>query len=93
MGSLTTHPFHFLTVERKPNNIFIVKLHRGDQNKLTAPFCQEIIKAFHLIQREIPAGEGGAVVTTGSNSKYWCTGIELDDPDPWLSCDGFYPVR
>lgn len=93
MDFLATYAFQNLTVERNENNVFIITLRRGNENKLTAPFCQEIIKAFHLIHREIPSGEGGAVITTGSNHKFWCTGIELDDPDPWLSCDGFYPVR
>lgn len=81
MASLATHSFQDLTVERRRNNVFIITLHRGDENKLTGPFYQEIMKAFHLIHR--------AVVTRGSNEKFWCTGIELEDEDPWLSSDGF----
>lgn len=92
MTSLDTYSFKDLTVERRPSNVFIITLHRGDENKLTASFCQEIIKSFHLIHRAIQAGQGGAVITKGSNEKFWCTGIELEDSDPWLSCDGFYPV-
>jgi Delta3-Delta2-enoyl-CoA isomerase len=93
MSSFSSASFQFLTVERLPDNIFVITLGRENENKLTAPFCQEIIKAFQLIHRKINAGEGGAVITRGNNNKFWCTGIELEDPDPWLSCDGFYPVR
>lgn len=92
MAPVASQTFQDLTVERRSGNIYIITLRRGDENKLTAPFCQEIIRAFHSIQREIGSGESGAVITTGSNTKFWCTGVELDDPDPWMSCDGFYPV-
>lgn len=92
MTSVTSYPFKHLTVESHENNIYVITLRQGDQNKLTVPFCQEIIRAFHSIQREIKPKEGGAVITRGSNEKFFCTGLELEDQDPWMSCDGFYPV-
>ena len=92
MASLTTQSFQHLTVERHPKNIFVITLNCGSENKLTTSFCREIITAFHLIHRGIDVGEGGAVITRGNNEKFWCTGIDLEDEDPWLSSDGFYPV-
>ncbi|KAH8879726.1 ClpP/crotonase [Thozetella sp. PMI_491] len=92
MASKAAPNFANLTIDRRPNNIYVITLGREKENKLTAPFCQEIIRAFHSIQREIKRGEGGAVITRGNNAKFWCTGLELDDPDPWMSCDGFYPL-
>src|SRR6187402_2140974 len=80
-----------LTIERH-DNVFVIVMHRAPENRLNAPFCQEIISAFHSIQRELGTSEG-AVITRGSDPKFWCTGLELEDPDPWANCDGFYPVR
>jgi enoyl-CoA hydratase/carnithine racemase len=79
-----------LSVERH-DNVFVIIMRRSPENRLNAPFCQEIISAFHRIQRELGASEG-AVITRGSDAKFWCTGLELEDPDPWANCDGFYPV-
>jgi enoyl-CoA hydratase/carnithine racemase len=88
----STTPFQDLTIDKHPHNVYVITLRRGAENKLTAPFCQEIIRAFHTIHKELGAVSEGAVITRGSNEKFWCTGLELEDPDPWASCDGFFPV-
>ncbi|KAH7327533.1 ClpP/crotonase-like domain-containing protein [Rhexocercosporidium sp. MPI-PUGE-AT-0058] len=82
--------FTQLSLERN-GNIFIVTLRQGPENKLNAPFCQEIIRAFHSIQRELGTAEG-AVITRGSNEKFWCTGLDLEDPNAWANSDGFFPL-
>jgi enoyl-CoA hydratase/carnithine racemase len=92
MDLITTQTFQYLSIERHDGNIFVITLRRGVENKLNAPFCQEIIRAYHSIQRALIGSDGGAVITRGSNNKFWCTGVELEDPDPWMSADGFYPV-
>lgn len=88
----STASFQNLTIDRHPNNIYVITLRREPENRLNAPFCQEIIRAFHTINRELGPASEGAVITRGSGEKFWCTGLELEDPDPWSSCDGFYPV-
>jgi hypothetical protein len=89
----SSESFQNLTIDRHPNNTYVITLRRDPENRLNVPFCQEIIRAFHAINRELGSTSEGAVITRGSNEKFWCTGIELEDPDPWSSCDGFYPVR
>jgi enoyl-CoA hydratase/carnithine racemase len=85
-------PFHFLTIKKEPNNIYVITLRRGEDNKLNSAFCKEIIRAFHGINRELGSGSSGAVITRGNNHKIWSAGIQLNDDDPWSSTDGFYPV-
>ena len=78
LNSLQTRPsmtstatFQFLTIDKHPNNIYVITLRRESENKLTAPFCQEIIRAFHTIHRELGAKGECAVITRGSNEKFW----------------------
>jgi enoyl-CoA hydratase/carnithine racemase len=89
----TTASFQYLALDKYPNNIYVITLKRGTENKMTVDFCQEIIRAFHTIHKELGANGEGAVITRGSNEKFWSTGIQLDDPNPWTSADGFFPVR
>jgi len=88
----TSAPFQYLSIEKYFNNIYLITLRKGSENRLNAPFCQEIIRAFHTINREVGSNSEGAVITRGSSEKFWCTGVELEDEDPWSSSDGFYPV-
>lgn len=55
--------FENLTLERR-GNIFILTLRQGLENKLDAPFCQEIIRAFHSIQRDLGTAEGAVITYT-----------------------------
>ncbi|KAH8792570.1 ClpP/crotonase-like domain-containing protein [Hyaloscypha finlandica] len=82
----------YLTLERGPGNIYIITLSRKAENKLNGAFCQELIRAFHTIHRDLGSSSEGAVITRGSNEKFWCMGIDLEDPDPWTNSDGFYPL-
>lgn len=88
----TSASFKYLTIEKYFNNIYLITLRKDSENRLNAPFCQEIIRAFHTINRELGSNSEGAVITRGSGEKFWCTGVELKDEDPWSSSDGFYPV-
>jgi enoyl-CoA hydratase/carnithine racemase len=85
-------PFQFLAIEKEPNNIYVITLRRGEDNKLNSAFCKEIIRAFHGINRELGSQSSGAVITRGNNHKFWSAGIQLNEDDPWSSTDGFYPV-
>ena len=84
--------FQFLTIDKNPGNIYTITLSRKSENKLNGAFCQELIRAFHAIHHELGSSSEGAVITRGSNEKFWCMGIDLEDPDPWSNSDGFYPV-
>lgn len=60
------------SVERG-GNIFIITLHRAPENRLNVKFCQDLIRTFHDIQRELGPGSEGAVITRGSDYKFFCT--------------------
>ena len=86
-----------LTVTRH-GPVFVITLQKPPENRINRAFAQELIRAFRDIEKELGrAGSGteGCVVTRGSDAKFWCTGLELDETDtnPYANTDGFYPVR
>lgn len=91
MGELET--FKDLKLERH-GDIFVLTLCKPPENRLNRAFCQEIIRAFHYIQATLGPNSPGAVITRGSDAKFWCTGLELDETDtnPFANTDGFYPL-
>jgi len=85
--------FENLTIDKHPGNIYTT-LSQKAENKLNRALCQELIRVFHTIHRELGSSSDGAVITRGnSNEKFWCMGIDLGRPDPWSDGDGFYPAR
>lgn len=74
--------------------MFIITLQKPPENRLNSEFCQEIIRAFHYVQRTLGVNTAGAVVTTSDSDKFFCTGLELDETDrnPFANTDGFYPL-
>jgi Delta3-Delta2-enoyl-CoA isomerase len=82
-----------LTITRT-GPIFTITLARPPENRITSAFAQELIRAFHSIQRELGPDAPGAVITRGSDTKFWTTGLALDERDtnPFASTDGFYPL-
>lgn len=64
--------FKYILLERQ-GNIFILTLQRPPENRLNSAFCQEIIKAFHTVQRVLGPNSEGAVITQGHDVKFWCT--------------------
>jgi len=75
-------------------NVFVITLKRAPENRLTSSFCQEIIRAFHHIQHEFGPDAPGAVITRGSDAKFWCTGVDLDErkTNPYSNSDGLFPM-
>ncbi|KAK2803503.1 putative secondary metabolism biosynthetic enzyme [Emmonsiellopsis sp. PD_5] len=75
-------------------NVFVITMQKPPENRLNSWYCQEIIRAFHTVQRILGPDSEGAVITRGSDTKFWCTGLELDEQDtnPFANTDGFYPV-
>jgi enoyl-CoA hydratase/carnithine racemase len=90
----STPTFTKLTLTRRDDNIFIIKLSSPPENRLNSTFCQEIITAFHHIQRVLGPSSAGAVITTSHSTKFFCTGLELGEGDtnPFANTDGFYPM-
>ena len=85
--------FDHLTLERR-DRVFIITLQRGEQNRLNTKICNEVIRAFHHIQRTLGNSSEGAVVTRGHNAKFGCTGVDQDERDfnPFANSDGFFPM-
>lgn len=85
--------FTYLSLERR-DQVFIITLRRGEENRLNTTLCNEVIKAFHYIQRALGPNAPGAVITRGHNAKFWCTGVDQDERDsnPFANSDGFFPM-
>jgi Delta3-Delta2-enoyl-CoA isomerase len=82
-----------LSLERR-GNIFILTLQKSPENRLDSAFCQEIIRAFNYVRKALGENSDGAIITRGSDAKFWCTGLDLDesDRDPFAYSDGFFPL-
>lgn len=61
-----------LTVDRH-SNVFVITLRKAPENRISTAFAQEIIRAFRDIERQLGRGSEGAVVTRGSDAKFFCT--------------------
>jgi enoyl-CoA hydratase/carnithine racemase len=85
--------FQNLHLERH-GDIFVITLQRAPENRLTVDFCNEIIQAFHYIRRTLGKDSPGAVITRGSDAKFWCTGVDLEErkTNPFSNSDGLYPM-
>ena len=95
MPTTPTFPDIDLTRADPPDlNIYVVTLKRHPENRLTPPFAQTIILALRHIETLIPRDSPGCVVIRGSDMKFWCTGLDLDETNrnPTASADGFYPL-
>ncbi len=64
--------YQYLKVERK-GNVFIIILRKPPQNRLNVAFCQELMRAYNSIQKELGADAEGAVVLTGNDAKFFTT--------------------
>jgi enoyl-CoA hydratase/carnithine racemase len=82
-----------LSIENR-SNIYIITMKKPPENRLTVPFCQDLIQTYHRIQRELGANTDGAVILQGNDEKFFCTGVDLDERsiNKFASTDGFYPL-
>ncbi|KAJ5141533.1 hypothetical protein N7526_002528 [Penicillium atrosanguineum] len=85
--------FHNLSLERH-GNVFVLTMQKPPENRLNSSYCQEMIRAYRTVEKLLGPDSDGAVITRGSDTKFWCTGLELDESDsnPFANTDGFYPV-
>ncbi|KAF2491206.1 ClpP/crotonase [Lophium mytilinum] len=82
-----------LTIDRHAS-VFVITLHKKPENRITVAFAQEIIRALRDIEARLGPNADGCVITRGSDAKFWCTGLDLDEADtnPHANADGFYPL-
>lgn len=70
-------------------------MNKPPENRITTAFAQSLISALRHIETQLLSpGKPGAVVITSFSSKFWCTGLDLDESDssPFANSDGFYPL-
>ncbi|KAK7906286.1 hypothetical protein LTR67_001012 [Exophiala xenobiotica] len=86
--------YRYITIERQGGDgIYVITLRKPPENRLDVACCQELIRAYHNIQQVLGSDSEGAVILRGENSKFFCTGLDLDEREGniFASSDGFYP--
>lgn len=53
--------------------MFVITMRRAPENRLNVQFCQELIRAFREVEKELGPGAEGAVILRGSDAKFFCT--------------------
>lgn len=61
-----------LSVDRH-GQVFVITLRKAPENRISTAFAQEIIRAFRDIERTLGPHAEGAVITRGSDAKFFCT--------------------
>jgi len=87
--------YRYITIERQGGDgIYVITLRKPPENRLDVACCQELIRAYHNIQQVLGSDSEGAVILRGENSKFFCTGLDLDEREGniFASSDGFYPL-
>lgn len=64
--------FRNLSLERH-GNVFVITMQKPPENRLNTWYCQEIIRAFRTVEKILGPDSEGAVITRGSDAKFWCT--------------------
>lgn len=54
-------------------NVFVLTMQKPPENRLSSWYCQEIILAYHTVEKILGPDSEGAVITRGSDAKFWCT--------------------
>lgn len=94
MSELGNYRSLIITSHPGPSNIYILTLSSPPENRITAAFAQELIRALRAIESAIPPGAPGTIITHGADAKFWSTGLDLREVDrsPSANNDGFYPL-
>jgi len=69
-------------------------MHKAPENRVNTEFAQTIISALRYVEKSIGPDKPGCVIIKGSDAKFWCTGLDLDEAErnPFANSDGFYPL-
>lgn len=70
----TEEQYRYIKVVRQGGDgIFVITLQKAPENRLDVACCQELIRAYHNIQRALGSDSEGAVILRGDNAKFFCT--------------------
>jgi enoyl-CoA hydratase/carnithine racemase len=64
--------FKNLSVDRH-GSVFVITMQKPPENRINTAFAQELIRAFRYAEKELGHNSDGAVITRGSDEKFWCT--------------------
>ncbi|KAK4545442.1 hypothetical protein LTR36_002792 [Oleoguttula mirabilis] len=83
-----------LALDRYDGNIFVITMRKAPENRLNSVYAQKLIGAFNTVRKLLGPDSEGAVITKGNDTKFWCTGLELDESDsnPFANSEGFFPL-
>ena len=90
-----SHPtFEHLSVSSPDPTVYFITMQKPPENRLTVAFAQTIISALRYIEAAIGRGKPGCIVIEGSDAKFWCTGVDIEEntQNPYASNDGFFPL-
>ena len=86
--------FDQLTITSPDPTVYIITMQKMPENRLNTAYAQTIISALRYIEKTIGPDKPGCVIIKGSDAKFWCTGVDLEESarNPFASTDGFYPL-
>lgn len=86
--------FEHLEVTSPDSIVYIITMQKPPENRITVPFAQTLISALRYIETTIGPDKPGCVIIQGSDTKFWCTGVDMEESmrNPFASTDGFYPL-
>jgi hypothetical protein len=62
-----------LTVDRYEGSIFVLTMKKLPENRIDSAYAQKLIAAYNTIRKTVGEDAEGAVITRGSDEKFWCT--------------------
>jgi hypothetical protein len=62
-----------LAVDRYEGNVFVLTMKKRPENRIDSTYAQKLIAAYNTIRKIVGEDADGAVITRGSDAKFWCT--------------------
>jgi hypothetical protein len=62
-----------LSVDRYEGNVFVLTMKKKPENRIDSAYAQKLISAYNTIRKIVGENADGAVITRGSDEKFWCT--------------------
>ena len=72
--------YKYISVERR-GDIFVITLQKPPENRLNVEACQELIRAYRQVEKDLGQDAEGAVILRGSDAKFFTTGLDLHERD------------
>ena len=82
--------YQYLGFERS-DDVFIVTLRNGEDNRLNFATCKELIHAMGAIRDQLGQGKDGALIVRGNNNKFF-TNVRLYCSGTQMQVDNFITV-